>query len=69
MAQIFNSAKVEVVMSVTGKDNLVKESFSDVKEGATEAQLLDFSELMAGLCDADHTMAYCIGSVSTLYSK
>lgn len=67
MIELFKSAKVEVVLNVAGEEDSVKESFSDLIEGATGEDIVAFSQIMATLAPETHSLDHAIGSVSTKY--
>lgn len=69
MNEIFESSKVELLMHVAGVEKLHKESFSDLKEGATGEEMLDFADIIADLQDVDYMLEYCVGTVATRYTR
>lgn len=69
MIEVFNGAKVEVYLQVAGSEKSVKESFSDVTEGADGEKLLDFAAIMADLAPASHSLNYAVGHVATRFMR
>lgn len=65
--EVWQGTKAEVVFSLAGTDKYTRQSFNDVKEDATEVDMLALGNLMTQIVPTDHNLDGVIGTTRVRY--